>query len=257
MTLRPSPVGSEAADPSASRPTPGRIEHEHPWRHPARARGATCEHWAWPARPNRRYEAWRHLCRRSGLDRARGRARMKRRPASTARGRAMTARAAFLSLAFLAGCATAARDPAPARRPRNARRCAAGGRDCQSRGIGRTVRLGACDHRHAVRVRLSRGDLRRDRGGGRAHRRLADPHAGSSAGPGLSARWPRPELRSAVRHARTGSRAATARSRTLATMRSGRSITIPQPGAPYYPAPDVRRYPEPDVGQPRPLTPYR
>ena len=31
----------------------------------------------------------------------------------------------------------------------------------------------------------------------------------------------------------------------------------PAPGARYYPAPDVRHYPAPDVGGPRPLTPYR
>jgi hypothetical protein len=29
------------------------------------------------------------------------------------------------------------------------------------------------------------------------------------------------------------------------------------PGTRYYPAPDGGRYPEPDVGEPRPLTPYR
>ena len=86
----------------------------------------------------------------------------------------MTARAALLSLAFLAGCATAARDPVPdAAAPATPGAAPRAVRDCPSCEIGRTLRLGAGDHRHAVRVRLSRGDVRRHRGRGRAHRRLA------------------------------------------------------------------------------------
>ena len=106
-------------------------------------------------------------CRRCCLDLARRPARMKRQLWRAQSSRAMITRAAFLSLAFLAGCTTAAPEPAP---------YAGAVPDApsqQSRAIGGSLRLGARDHRDALRVRISCGDLRRHRRRGRSRRRVS------------------------------------------------------------------------------------
>ena len=89
----------------------------------------------------------------------------------------MAARAAFLSLASWRDArrqrAILRPTPPPPQRPALRRRAV----ETAHPEIGRSIRLRRGDHRHAVRVCLSRGDVRRHRGRGRTHRRLADPHA--------------------------------------------------------------------------------
>ncbi len=169
----------------------------------------------------------------------------------------MTARAAFLSLAFLAGCATAARDPAPyaaaPATPGAAPRAVETARPARSAGPSDwALAIIGTPFVFAFRVVTCA-----------ATAVVAAPTAGlltltPDPKPGLA------YLRDGLGH-NCGSPyvmpvpvAAGYRSQPDIGYYAERTLDYyPEPGVPYYPAPDVRRYPEPDVGQPRPLTPYR
>jgi hypothetical protein len=163
----------------------------------------------------------------------------------------MTARAAFLSLAFLAGCATAARDPAPA---------APAIRGAAPPAV-ETVRPRPSDWALAVigtpfvfafRVVTCA-----------ATAVVAAPTAG------LLTLTPHPQPGLAYLRDGLGQNcgppygmsvpvAAGYRSEPDVGYYSERAIDyFPAPGARYYPGPDSPRYAPPDVGPPRPLTPYR
>jgi hypothetical protein len=167
----------------------------------------------------------------------------------------MTARAAFLSLALLAGCATAARHPAPAapavrgaappavETARPAR--SAGPSDWALAVIGTpfvfAFRVVTCAAT-AVVAAPTAGllTLTPDPQPGLAYLRDG---LGQNCGPPYG--MPVPV-------------AAGYRSEPDVGYYSERAIDyFPAPGARYDPAPDVRAFPAPDVGQPRPLTPYR
>jgi hypothetical protein len=160
----------------------------------------------------------------------------------------MIARAAFLSLALLAGCATAARDPAPATRgaaPPALETVRPRPSDWALAVIGTpfvfAFRVVTCAAT-AVVAAPTAGllTLTPDPQPGLAYLRDG---LGQNCGPPYG--MPVPV-------------AAGYRSEPDVGYYSERAIDyFPAPGARYYPAPDVRDYPAPDVGQPRPLTPYR
>ena len=175
----------------------------------------------------------------------------------------MTARAAFLSLAFLAGCASAARDPAPAapatsgaapRAVQTTRPAVSpGASDWALAVIGTpfvfAFRVVACAAT-AVVAAPTAGLL------------TLTPHPqpglaylrdglGQNCGPPYGMPVPvAAGYRSAPDIGYYGER-------TLDYYPESGVPYYQAPGTRYYPAPDVRRYPEPDVGEPRPLTPYR
>jgi hypothetical protein len=166
----------------------------------------------------------------------------------------MTARAAFLSLAFLAGCATAARDPAPAPATSGAAPRAVqttrpavspGASDWALAVIGTpfvfAFRVVTCAAT-AVVAAPTAGllTLTPDPKPGLAYLRDG---LGENCGPPYA--MPVPV-------------AAGYRSRPDIDYDVARAFQYyPEPGISYYPAPEVRRYPVPEVRGPRPLTPYR
>jgi hypothetical protein len=163
----------------------------------------------------------------------------------------MAMRAAFLSLAFLAGCATAARDPAPDAAPATREAVprtveAAGPRpsDWALAVIGTpfvfAFRVVACAAT-AVVAAPTAGllTLTPDPQPGLAYLRDG---LGQNCGPPyampvpVAAEWP---------------------VAPNAGYLSERAFKYPAaPDVLYYPAPGVRHYPEPDLGRPRPLTPH-
>jgi hypothetical protein len=168
----------------------------------------------------------------------------------------MTARAAFFSLDILAGCATAARDPAPdANAPATsgaASRAVPTARPAVSPGpsdwalavIGTpfvfAFRVVACAAT-AVVAAPTAGllTLTPDPKPGLAYLRDGLGHnCGPPYGmpvPVAAGYRPKPDIDYYVaRHFQY----------------------YPEPGISYYPAPDIRPYPVPEVGGPRPLTPY-
>jgi hypothetical protein len=169
----------------------------------------------------------------------------------------MTARAAIFSLAFLAGCATAARDPAsyaaapatPVAAPRaveTARPARSAGPSDWALAIISTpfvfaFRVVTCAAT-AVVAAPTAGllTLTPDPKPGLAYLRDG---LGDNCGPPYGMPVP------VAAGYRTGPDIGYYAERTL--------DYYPEPGVPYYRAPEVRRYPEPGVGQPRPLTPYR
>jgi hypothetical protein len=175
----------------------------------------------------------------------------------------MTARAAFLSLAFLVGCATAARDPAPAApatpgaapRPVQTARPAgsAGPSDWALAIIGTpfvfAFRVVTCAAT-AVVAAPTAGllTLTPDPKPGLAYLREG---LGQNCGPPYgtpvpvaAGYHPRPDI---------GYYAG----RPFEYYPEPGISSYPAPGGRSYPPPDVRRYPAPEVGGPRPLTPYR
>jgi hypothetical protein len=175
----------------------------------------------------------------------------------------MTARAAFLSLAFLAGCATGVRDPAPTSpaTPGAAPHAVQTARPAVSPGpsdwalaiIGTpfvfAFRVVACTAT-AVVAAPTAGLL------------VLTPHPG----PGLAYLRDGLGQNCGPPYGMPVPVAADYRSEPDIGYYAERAIDYyPAPGAPYYPAPDVRAYPAPDVrvypapgvGAPRPLTPYR
>jgi hypothetical protein len=177
----------------------------------------------------------------------------------------MTARVVFLSLAFLAGCASAARDPAPytaaPATPGAAPRAVETTHSARSAGPSDwALAIISTPFVFAFRVVTCA-----------ATAVVAAPTAGlltltPDPKPGLA------YLRDGLGHncgapyAMPVPVAAGYRSEADIGYYTERTLDYyPEPGVPYYsapgaryyPGPEVRRYPEPDVGQPRPLTPYR
>ena len=166
----------------------------------------------------------------------------------------MTARAAVLSLAFLAGCATGARDPAPVapatpgaapHAVQTARPASAGASDWALAILGTpfvfAFRVVACTAT-AVVAAPTAGllVLAPDPGPGLAYLRDG---LGQNCGPPYG--MPVPV-------------AAGYRAEPDISYYAERAIDYdPAPGARYYPAPDILVHPAPGVGAPRPLTPYR
>ena len=163
----------------------------------------------------------------------------------------MTTRAAILSLAFLAGCATAARDPGPAATARPA--ASAGPSDWALAIIGTpfvfAFRVVACTAT-AVVAAPTAGLL------------TLTPHpqpglASLRDGLGQNCGGPYAMPVPVAAGYRSGPDLGYYAARPLEYYPEPGVSYHPAPGARYYPAPDVRHYPAPDVGGPRPLTPYR
>jgi hypothetical protein len=174
----------------------------------------------------------------------------------------MTARAAFLSLAFLAGCATAARDPAPAapatpgaapHAVQTAKPVSAGPSDWALAIIGTpfvfAFRVVACAAT-AVVAAPTAGLLVLTPHPGPDLAYLRDG-LGQNCGPPYG--MPVPVAAGYRSRPDIGYYAA----RPFEYYPEPGISYYPAPGAPHYAAPDVRHYPAPDVGGPRPLTPYR
>jgi hypothetical protein len=167
----------------------------------------------------------------------------------------MTARAAFLSLAFLAGCTTAARDPAP----QTAATSVATPQAVDTVGPARSA--GPSDWALAV---ISTPFVF-------AFRVVTCAATAVVAAPTAGLLTLTPDPKPGLAYLRDGLGdncgppygmpvpvAAGYHSQPDIGYYAERTLDYyPEPGMPYYRAPDVRRYPEPDVGQPRPLTPYR
>jgi hypothetical protein len=175
----------------------------------------------------------------------------------------MTARAAFLSLAFLAGCATSARDPAPyaaaPATPGAAPGAVENARSARSAGPSDwALAIISTPFVFAFRVVTCA-----------ATAIVAAPTAGLLT----LAPYPKPglaDLRDGLGqncgppYVMPVPVAAGYRSRPDIAYYAVRPLEYyPEPGISYYPAPvapyypDVRHYRAPDVGGPRPLTPYR
>jgi hypothetical protein len=176
----------------------------------------------------------------------------------------MTARAAFLSLAFLAGCASAARDPAP-----YAVAPATPGAPPRAVATARPVSAGPSDWALAV---ISTPFVF-------AFRVVTCAATAVVAAPTAGLLTLTPDPKPGLAYLRDGLGhncgppygmpvpvAAGYRSEPDIGYYTKRTLDYyPEPGVPHYrapgaryhPAPDVRQYPEPDVGQPHPLTPYR
>jgi hypothetical protein len=177
----------------------------------------------------------------------------------------MSARAAFLSLAFLTGCATAARDPAPyataPATPVAAPRAIETAPPARSAGPSDwALAIISTPFVFAFRVVTCA-----------ATAVVAAPTAG------LLTLTPDPKPGLAYLRDGLGDNCGPPYGMPVPVAAGYRSEPdigyyaertpdyYPEPGVPYYqapgtryyPAPDVRRYPEPDVGEPRPLTPYR
>ena len=174
----------------------------------------------------------------------------------------MTTRAAILSLAFLAGCATAARDPGPAApapaelRPERWRLPdlhRPGPSDWALAIIGTpfvfAFRVVACTAT-AVVAAPTAGLL------------TLTPHpqpglASLRDGLGQNCGGPYAMPVPVAAGYRSGPDLGYYAARPLEYYPEPGVSYHPAPGDRYYPAPDVRHYPAPDVGGPRPLTPYR